>query len=406
MATYRARPFLPAASALADVVRWLRFGVCVLVFCATAAGAQEVSISPVSPELPNAILGKPYMVTLTAITVPPGLFAQWGISSEGCFSGSGLVFNPPDDSPTASIGGVATATGSYSCTVTAQVCNSGCATATKTYTIKVAKPCTPTEITSGDPPSATAGVPYSFTVTAIGKSPFDYGAMGLPAGLTISPTTGVISGTTSVAGSYPVSIIVSGGCGRSAMQNFTVVVAPAPPAPTSLTLSSQPNPAFFTQAVTALAHASGGTVAPTGSVLLCVAGPGQFCAPPVGAPPAGTPPGEIPPLLSAPLDVNGNATFTLSGLLIDNYVLEAYYGGDAAHAPASAGPIDQFVIKGVLLPPAASSSAGVATRPSKHAGNDPLPTPVPTLSASMLALLSLALAGVVAAQLRRRTHGR
>lgn len=327
-------------------------------------------------------------------------------SGEACFSGSGLVFNAPDDSPTSSVQGVATAKGTYTCTVTATFCNSGCSSATKTYTVNVVKACTPTQITSGVPPAASAGTPYSFSVTATGETPLSFAAMGLPAGLTISPTTGVISGTTNVAGSYPVAIIVSGGCGRSAMQNFTVVVKPAPPAPTSLTLSSQPNPAVFTQPITVVAQASGGTVAPTGSVLLCVAGPGQFCAPPVGAPPAGTPPGEIPPLLSAPLAANGSATFMLNGLLIDNYVLEAYYGGDTGHTPASAGPLEQYVIKGVLLPPAATGAADATAHPSKHAGKDPPAAPIPALSERMLALLSLVLAGVVAAQLRRRAHGR
>jgi hypothetical protein len=410
MDTYRARPLSPAASAFAGAAHWLRFAVCALAFCATAAGAQAVlGINPKSPTLPNAVLGKQYTFTLTADTSPPGLFVFWSgsvSSGEACFMGSGLVFNAPDDSPTSSVTGVPTVPGSYTCTVTATYCNSGCSSARRTYTLNVVKPCTPTQITSGDPPGITAGVPYSFTITATGKTPFSFAAMGLPAGLTLNPTTGVISGTTSVAGSYPVAIIVSGGCGRSAMQNFTLVVTPAPPAPTSLTLSSQPNPAVFTQPVTVVAQASGGVVAPSGSVLLCVAGTGQFCAPPVGAPPAGTPPGEIPPLLSAPLDANGIATFTLDGLLIDTFVLQAYYGGDTAHGPSSAGPIDEFVIKGVLLPPAASGGAGAAAHPSKHAGKDPSPEPIPTLSLSMLALLSLALAGVVAAQLRRRTHGR
>lgn len=403
--TYRTRPLPPAAPAFADVARWLRFGLFALTLCATAASAQVVlGISPASPTLPNATLGKPYMFTLTAKTSPPGLSVGWS-TSRSCFAGSGLVFNAPEEgSPTASVEGDPTAVGSYTCTVTAAYCNSGCSSASKTYTIAVAKPCAPTQITSGDPPAIGAGVPYSFTITATGKTPFSFAAMGLPAGLTLNPTTGVISGTTSAAGSYPVTIIVSGGCGRSAMQNFTLVVTPAPPAPTSLTLSSQPNPAVFTQPVTVVAQASGGAVAPTGSVLLCVAGTGQFCAPPVGAPPSGTPPGEIPPLLSAPLDTSGNATFTLNGLLIDTFVLQAYYGGDTGHAPASAGPIDEFVIKGVLLSAAASN--GAAAHPSKHAGKDPPAEPIPTLSVSMLALLSLALAGVVAAQLRRRAHGR
>ena len=70
--------------------------------------------------------------------------------------------------------------------------------------------------------------------------------------------------------------------------------------------------------------------------------------------------------LSAPFDASGQAIFVLSGLKIDNYVLKATYSGDAAHLAASAAPIDEFVIKGVLLPaprvallaPLRASSAG------------------------------------------------
>jgi hypothetical protein len=74
----------------------------------------------------------------------------------------------------------------------------------------------------------------------------------------------------------------------------------------------------------------------------------------------------------------------LSDLSIDNYVLKASYGGDAAHDGASAGPIDEFVIKGILLaPPTVALAAplratidaplfiGVRVTPSEPA---PMPT--------------------------------
>ncbi len=385
MATYLARQFMPAAAALAGAASWLRFCACALALYATAAGAQLTGINPAV--LPNAILHQPYSITLQTKPRNTGFFISWFITP-GCLDGSGLTFSPADN--TATIQGVAAKLGTYNCLVTASVGDPS--SVSQMYALRVIQPCTPPQITSGDPPPVTAGVPYLFTVTATGKSPLTFTAMGLPQGLAINPSTGVIAGTTAASGTYPVSIMVTG-CGRSAMQDLALVVNVPPPAVVALSFSSQPNPAVFGQMVTVLATASGGSVVPTGNVLLCVAAPGQFCAPPIGTPPPGTNPSLIPPLLSAPLDANGHATFMLTGLLIDTYMLQAYYGGDGGHGSASAGPVDQFVIKGVILGTARASP------------RDPPPAPIPTLSGSALALLALAVAGVVAAQLRRRRHG-
>jgi hypothetical protein len=397
MAMHRVRRFMPAAAVLADAANSLRFCAFALAFCATAASAQLSDIRPVSPVLPNAFLNKFYSVTFTTIPGNTGFPIFWFTGEAGCFDGSGLTFSQSNN--TATIQGVPAQLGTYSCQITAQV--SDPSSITKTYTLHVIKPCQPPQITSGDPPAAIAGVPYSFTVTATGKPPLTFTAMGLPAGLTIDAASGIIAGTTNATGTHAVSISVTG-CGRSALQDLTLVVNPPPPAMVALSLANQPNPAIFGQPVTVVAHAVDGTVVPIGDVLLCVVAPGQFCAPPVGAPPTGTDPSLIPPLLSAPLDANGNATFTLNGLLIENYLLSAYYAGDAAHLPATAGPVDQFVIKGFLLPP-----AHAANRPSR-AAQAQLPaqaTPIPTLSWTALALLALVIAGVVAVRLRRRPRG-
>ena len=402
MATYL-RPFPAAAAAFADATRWLRFCACALALGATVASAQQVKdIFPASTQLPNAVLGKFYSITLTAVTEPAGLPVDWN-TDEGCLDGSGLEFIFPDGSSNATtIQGTASTLGTFECTVTATIfLDTGNSFITKTYMVRVVSPCTPPQITSGGLPPVTADASYVFGVMATGTLPLTFSAMGLPAGLTLNPVSGVIAGTPHAAGSYPVSIMVAG-CGPNALQDLTLVVSappPPPPAVVALSLTSQPNPAVFGQPVTALAHASGGAVVPTGNVLLCVVAPGQFCAAPVGAPPPGTDPSLLPPLLTAPLDANGNATFTLNGLLIQNFMLSASYGGDATHQPATAGPIDQFVIKGLLLPP-----TPVAARPSQ--GDPPAPAaPIPTLSWAALALLALAIAGVVAVRLRRRPLG-
>ena len=380
------RSFSPAARVACAA--WLgRVAALASLLGAAGASAQLTGIQPGSA-LPAAFLGQFYSVTFTPVNPYKGLPVTWSITP-GCLGSSGLAFSPSNGGPssTARIGGIAAKAGIFRCVITA--IDAGGYSFSKSYKLDVDRPCTRPQIITPPPAGVLVGTPYSFTVAATGTPPLSFEALGLPAGLTIDSTTGVIAGTTLAGGSHPVTIVVRG-CGRSALQSFTLVVAPAAIA---LSLSSQPNPAIFGQAISVVVEASGGAVVPTGQVLLCVLAPGQYCAAPVGAPPPGTDPSLIPPLLAAPLDAGGKAAFTLTGLSIQNYVLQAYYGGDAGHAPAQAGPVDQFVIKGTVFPPNALSVQGVA----------PV-TPIPTLSGPALALLSLAIAGIVAARLRRRAR--
>jgi hypothetical protein len=202
----------------------------------------------------------------------------------------------------------------------------------------------------------------------------------------------VIAGVTQAGGTYAVTVIVTG-CGRSAVQSFTLVVGTAPVA---LSLTSAPNPAVFGQDIAVSVHAAGGATTPSGAILLCVAAAGQFCAAPVGAPPPATPDDLVPPLVSATLDAGGNAAFTLHDLAIQNYMLQAYYGGDATHSAARSVVVDQFVIKGAVLPPPPGARAGQAPISGGTA------EPIPALSAPALFLLSLAVVVAVFGRARRR----
>ncbi|MGG7307922.1 ice-binding family protein [Curtobacterium sp. AB451] len=109
-------------------------------------------------------------------------------------------------------------------------------------------PGTPSEtvaptITSGTPTAATAGTPYSFSVTATGSPAPTYSDGGtLPPGLTINPTTGVISGTPTTPGTTTVTITADNGTAPADTETYVLTVrAPAvvpspsatPTAPTS-----------------------------------------------------------------------------------------------------------------------------------------------------------------------------
>ena len=75
-------------------------------------------------------------------------------------------------------------------------------------------------------PPAAVGQPYTFTVPAAASGPVSFSATGLPAGLSIDPITGVISGTPTQAGVSTVTITINSPEGNST-QTITVDVGPA-----------------------------------------------------------------------------------------------------------------------------------------------------------------------------------
>ena len=94
-------------------------------------------------------------------------------------------------------------------------------------------------------PSGVVGVAYpTTTITASsGLPPYNWTATGLPPGLTIGPTTGIISGIPTTAGAYAVTVTVTDSASLTFSANFPIaVIASAPIAnlsPASLTFSAQ-----------------------------------------------------------------------------------------------------------------------------------------------------------------------
>ena len=72
------------------------------------------------------------------------------------------------------------------------------------YNVITTTPITPV-VNTGSPVSATVGTPFTYTISAT-NTPTSYSTTPLPAGLTLTSSTGVISGVPSAAGQTSVTI--------------------------------------------------------------------------------------------------------------------------------------------------------------------------------------------------------
>ncbi len=224
--------------------------------------APTITVAPAT--LPNPTVGTAYSQIISASggTAPYTFAVTAGALPAGMSLAGG-----------GTLSGTATSAGTFNFTVTAT--DNGGFTGSRAYTITVAAPTI--VVAPASLPNATAGQAYSSTVTASGgTAPYSYAVTGgtLPSGITLSPT-GVLSGTSTVAGTFNFTVSAtdsSSGSGApfsgSRAYSLTVaapsvVVAPATlPNPTvgtaySQTVTASGGTAPYTFAITAGATPSG-----------------------------------------------------------------------------------------------------------------------------------------------------
>jgi hypothetical protein len=99
----------------------------------------------------------------------------------------------------------------------------------------------------------------NYTVTA-NESPTSYAATGLPAGVTINTTSGLISGTSSVVGTFPVSLTATNIIGTSTAVIKNYIVNPKPLTTIGLTSANKVYDGTTTATLGGTAALSGGIV--------------------------------------------------------------------------------------------------------------------------------------------------
>lgn len=223
-----------------------------------AASAEPPSPPAISTTtLPQGVVSTAYTFTLTGIggTAP----YIWSIAAGQLPAGLSLAAN------TGIISGTPTSSGNYSVGITATDTSSPAQSATATLALSVAAApviASPVTIVSSSVPSGTVGLAYSSSLQASGgTAPYTWSITigALPAGVSVAPATGLISGTPSASGTAAFTATVSDSASPAQTKsvNLAIVVAPAVLAITSA--STLPNGTIQSTYSTRL-QAAGGTI--------------------------------------------------------------------------------------------------------------------------------------------------
>jgi uncharacterized repeat protein (TIGR03803 family) len=214
-------------------------GVSTVTLSATNAGGTgtktlTLTINPPTPAITSVLaatgqVGVAFSYQITASNAPAS------------FGATGLPAGLTVSATTGLISGTPTAAGTKSVTLSATNAG-GTGTATLTLTINPATPV----ISSAATATGKVGVAFSYQITA-SNAPTSFGATGLPAGVTVNTTTGLISGTPTAAGVSTVTLSATN-AGGTGTKTLTLTINPPTPAITSvLTATGQVGVAFSYQ---------------------------------------------------------------------------------------------------------------------------------------------------------------
>jgi hypothetical protein len=185
------------------------------------AAATNIPPAIITNSLPNGKINVAYSEILSA-TGGSGTYTAWAITS-GTLPG-GLSLN----STTGVISGIANTPGTFSFTV--QVTDSNGAIAIQNLSIIIAAATnTPPVVDTTWLPGGKLNTAYSETVSASGGTgtytAWAVTSGGLPSGLSLNATTGVISGTPTAVGTFTCTIQVTDSAGATGIMVISIIIA-------------------------------------------------------------------------------------------------------------------------------------------------------------------------------------
>ena len=203
----------------------------------TAAGTFDFTVTASNEVAPDATAD----VSLTAQYLPPTFTADmppaaavgapysYQFQASGTepitFSATGLPAWAQLDPSTGILSGTPGAPGTFAITVTA---SNGIAP-DATSDVSLLAEYVPPTFTADTPPAATVGSSYSYQFEASGTEPITFSAAGLPAWAQLDPTSGILSGTPTAAGTLDFAVTASNGVAPDATADVSLLAEYVPP---------------------------------------------------------------------------------------------------------------------------------------------------------------------------------
>ncbi len=182
----------------------------------TATASFTIQIAPAAlaistASLPDGVVGVAYTAAVAANGgVKPYTFTITGLPGGVTANNAGAISGAPN------------ATGTF--TVSASVKDNAGSTASATFTVKVVA--NAVAITTTSLPNGTVGTAYSASLAASGGStPLTWSASGLPGGLSVSSTSGAVTGTPMAPGVFTVTATVKEAGGATGTKTYTVTIS-------------------------------------------------------------------------------------------------------------------------------------------------------------------------------------
>ncbi len=198
----------------------------------------------INPMISTVLIGPPAITSLSQATVAGGAAFTYTITASALptsFDATNLPTGLSVNTTTGVISGTPPANaGSFNIGLSAVTSGGTC---TGNLRLTVTPSANYPVITSAQAANGAVGTAFGYTVAAK-NNPTSYGATGLPTGLSISKSTGVISGKPTAAGQTNVTLSATNGAGTATQSLALSIILPAPNIVSATTVTATAGAAF------------------------------------------------------------------------------------------------------------------------------------------------------------------